>query len=462
MTHQFNFIALDIKRWILEQRKINSTVYLVSNDEEKSLQIDSLILKPNDMLENFMARLRAEIYSKLLSTNGNKEVQIEFENQSFLRQQLYNYFKKITTELRGGNGNRGNRGNGSNGGNNENNYRGIRTTHLDIYAENDDITSLPEQTRFYIILNWCRNYYNREEYKKAIDPLRRLLKLNPQFGLGYKWLARSLKKIRKYDEAMANYRKYAEVDGSIDAYLDLAKSYRKGKIFDKSEEIYLDILKSNPESKEAKIGLAQIKFALKQPEYMKILEDLYKEDPDWLKKWLLDEFNFRIYIPEKTFITPAQAAKFLGFNKVFELTERAFKNEIPSHFNPAKARMSFYKEELENWAKVMNRFQCLAKEIKVYPENIVIDKMSAGRASNESNSYKKSDESSSKKVEQIIREIREMKARRAAHQVGSSFSKKDTYQQQSAKNNSKQPKNKKQTKTSEQAVTKKVLSEIEN
>jgi tetratricopeptide (TPR) repeat protein len=458
MIHQLNLIALDIKKWILEKRKINSTVYLVSNDEEKSLQIDSRILKPNDMLENFMAKLRAEISSELLATNGNKEVQIEFENQSFLSQQLYNYFKKITTELRGGNGNRSN---GSNGGKKENNYRGIRTTHLDIYTENDDITSLPEQTRFYIILNWCRNYYNREEYKKAIDPLRKLLKLNPQFGLGYKWLARSLKKIRKYDEAMANYRKYAEVDGSIDAFLDLAKSYRKGKIFDKSEEIYLDILKSNPESKEAKIGLAQIKFALKQSEYMKILDDLYKEDPDWLKKWLLDEFNFRIYIPEKTFITPAQAAKFLGFNKVFELTERAFKNEVPSHFNPAKARMSFYKEELENWAKVMNRFQCLASEIKVYPENIVINKMSAKKASNEKNSHKKSDESSSKKVEQIIREIREMKARRAAHQIGSSFSKKNTYQQ-STKKNSKQSKNEHQTKTSKQVVNKKVPSEIEN
>lgn len=448
MTTQVNFIALDIKRWILEHKKITSIAYLVIDNEEKSVQFDFSILKPNEMLDNFMARLSSEISSKLLTTNGKTKTQFEFENQTFVRQQLFNYFKKITGELRGGKG-----------GNNENNFRGVRTTHFDVYTENDDTAVLTKQAQFYVILNWCRNYYNREEYKKAIDPLRKLLKLNPRFGLGYKWLARSLKKIRKYDEAMSNYQKYAEVDGSIDAYLDLAKSYRKGKIFDKSEEIYLNILKSNPENKEARIGLAQIKFALKQPEYLKILDELYQQDPEWLKKWLVDEFNFRIYIPEKTLITPAQAAKFLGFNQVFQLTERAFKNELPSHFNPAKARMSFYKEELENWAEVMNRFQCLGKEIKLHPESIIPDKKSAGAAAQEGDSSKKSEESSSKKLEQILKEIREMKARRAAHQIGSSPAKRQNYGE---KKSSKRPKNDQVAKTSKKAVKEDMLSEVES
>lgn len=452
MTQQINFIALDIKKWILEHKKINSIAYLVINNEEKSVQFDSSILKPNNMLENFMSKLRSEIASKLLTTNGSKEIQIQFENQTFLNQQLFNYFKKITGELRGGNG--------SNGSKNENHYRGIRSTHLDIYTENDDISFLDEQIQFYVILNWCRNYYNREEYKKAIDPLKKLLRLNPQFGLGYKWLARSFKKIRKYDEAMSNYQKYAEVDGSIDAYLDLAKSYRKGKIFDKSEEIYLDLLKSNPRNKEAQIGLAQIKFALKQPDYIEILDKLHEQDQGWLKKWLIDEFNFRIYIPEKTFITPAQAAKFLGFNKVFELTERAFKNELPSHFNPAKARMSFYKEELENWANVMNHFQCLGKEIKLYPEHIVSDKKKTKKTSYETTSSQKSNESSSKKLEQILKEIREMKARRAAHQ-SRSLSKKEKYNKTTSMKKTNQSKIE-QSKTSKKEIKESIYSEIEN
>jgi tetratricopeptide (TPR) repeat protein len=449
MAPQVNFIALDIKRWILEHKKISSVAYLLINNEEKTVQVDSSILKPNDMLDNFMGKLRAEISSKLLASNGSSDTQFEFENQTFLRQRLFNYFKRISGELRGGNN-----------GKNENNHRGIRTTHLDIYTEDDDITILPKHIQFMVTLNWCRNYYDREEYKKAIDPLRKLIKLDPQFGTGYKWLARSLKKIRKYEEGMSYYQKYAEVDGSTDAYLDLAKSYRKGKIFDKSEEIYADILISDPSNKEAQIGLAQIKFALNQPDYMNILDKLHQQDSEWLKKWLVDEFNFRIYIPEKTFITPAQATKFLGFSKVFELTERAFKNEIPSHFNPAKARMSFYKEELENWAEVMNHFHCVEKEIKLYPESIVDTKASQKATSYEDTTSRKSDESSNKKLEQMLKEIREMKARRAAHQIGPSLPKRQGHSQKSPKES--QPNNASKKETPKKTVQEDVLSEIEN
>ena len=449
MIYQVNFLALDIKRWILEHRKINSIASLLIGEEEKQLQFDFSILKPHEMLENFMAKLHNEISSRLLPTNGSTKTVVEFENPSFLRQQLLSYFKKIAIELRGGKGN-----------NNENNHRGIRTTHFDVYPEDSDISSLPEHAKFYVVLNWCRNYYDREEYKKAIDPLQKLLKLNPQFGLGYKWLARSQKKIRKYEEAMSNYQRYAEVDGSVEAYLDLAKSYRKGKIFDKSEEIYTDLLMSDPKNKEAQIGLAQIKFAVRQPEYLQLLDKLFKQDPAWLKKWLVEEFNFRVYVPEKTFITPSQAAKFLGFDQVFQLTERAFKNELPSHFNPAKARMSFYKEELEQWAEVMNRFRCLDKKVELHPEHID-DKRSIKMARDEDVSSKKSDESSSKKLEQMLKEIREMKARRAAHQIGSATSKRQNHVKKPVKKPSNQNEDGERAKRPKQHIKEKSLREAD-
>lgn len=246
----------------------------------------------------------------------------------------------------------------------------ILTTHMDLYNENQDISFLPARLQFHIILNWARKYYEKEDYKKAIDPLRKLVKVAPDYGLGYKWLARSLKKIRKYEEAMRTYEKYAEVDKSQDAWLDLAKSYRKGKIFDRSEEIYRNILAEDPTNKEARIGVAQIHYANNLDSYLEILDQLYQEDPEWLKAWLVEEFNFRIYIPEKTLLSPNQAAKFLGFKQIFDLTQRAFKNEIPSHFNPTKARLSFYKEELEKWAMAMNRYSCLPAKIELYPDRL--------------------------------------------------------------------------------------------
>ncbi len=409
MTHSIYSLALDIKKWVLKAQKMSFIIYMVIDDIEKSIQVDSSILKPDEMVEAFLNKLRKTIMQEVQAETDEEEFEIEFHDENFFRQRLFNYFRKISNELRGGKKGK--------------NHRKIHTTHLDVYDESTDLSSLPKQIQFFIVLQWCKKYYNREEYKKAIDPLRRLLKLNPQYGLGYKWLARSLKKIRKYDEAMRYYEKYAEVDGSIDSWLDLAKSFRKGKIFDKSEEIYHQILENEPKNKEARIGLAQIKYALKHPDYVNILDELYEEDPNWLKDWLVDEFNFRIYVPEKTLISPKQAANLLGFDEAFKLTQRAFKNELPSHFNPAKARLSFYREELENWAEAMNRYQCFEKPIQLHPEAVDVNtsktdkEKSVKKATPEKGAQRKSDEPVSTRVENILRQIRARKAQRAAEQT---------------------------------------------
>ena len=405
---QINLIAIEIRKWDMESQKITLLSYCLLKDEERSNQFDVSILQPPEMVEEFLGKLRFEAEKELREELKDEDIQIEFDNETFLRQKTYNYFKRVTSEL-------------SNPRRKKGQPRMIFTTHMDVYNENQDITFLPAKFQFFVVLNWARKYYAKEDYKKAIEPLRKLIKVDPNYGPGYKLLARSLKKIRKYDEAMRHYEKYAEVDDSLDAWLDLAKSYRKGKIFDKSEKIYNKILKKHEGNKEARIGIAQIKYATKDKSFLKIFDELHKEDPNWLNEWLVEEFNFRIYLPEKTLLSPEQAAKFLGFNKIFELTERAFKNEVPSHFNPSKAKLSFYKEELNNWAMVMNRYKCLKEEIKVYPEKLASgagdsapQKSAANAGKGKSNLPKTAN---STKVEEILQQIRARKRERMEEQL---------------------------------------------
>lgn len=354
---EISLIALEVRKWDLETQKINLSSYYLLEDQEKNSAFDVSFLQPPEMVEEFLGKLRYEAEQRLREVHSDEKLEVDFENETFLRQKIYNYFKRITMEL-----------------NNPRRKKGqpkmILTTHMDLYNENQDVSFLPARLQFHIILNWARKYYEKEDYKKAIEPLRKLVKVAPDYGLGYKWLARSLKKIRKYEEAMRTYEKYAEVDKSQDAWLDLAKSYRKGKIFDRSEEIYRRLLAEEPTNKEARIGMAQIFYANNLDSYLEVLDQLFQEDPEWLKAWLVEEFNFRIYISEKTLLSPNQAAKFLGFKQIFDLTQRAFKNEIPSHFNPTKARLSFYKEELEKWAMAMNRYGCLPGKIELYPDRL--------------------------------------------------------------------------------------------
>jgi tetratricopeptide (TPR) repeat protein len=214
---------------------------------------------------------------------------------------------------------------------------------------------------------------------------------------------------------MRFYEKFAEVENSQRAWLELAKSYRKGKLFDKSEAIYQRVLAEDPTNKEARIGIAQIRYALQNEEYQQILDELHKEDPEWLCEWLKEEFNFRIYTNEKTMLSPNQAAKFLGYERIFDLTQRAFKNELPSHFNPGRARLTFYKEELANWANTLNRYNCSGEEIKLYPDRI--NEADVDIEEEESETAKKPAKAANTKVEDILRMIRERKAQRLKEQA---------------------------------------------
>ncbi|GAB4335068.1 MAG: hypothetical protein Kow0037_14390 [Calditrichia bacterium] len=363
-TYEATLLAVDVRRWDLEQNKISLTIYYLLDDEERAYMFDLSISQVAEMVEEFLGKMLMGCRNKLKKTLGlpEEEIEVAIAHETFVRQKLNNYFRRITGELNNPKRKKGQ-------------PRVIFTTHMDIYSENQDISFLPKMLQFYVVLNWARKFYEKDDFLRAIDPLRKLIKIRPDFGLGYKWLARSLKKIRKYDEAVYYYEKYAEVDGSLDSLLDLAKTYRKGKLFDKSEKIYRQILEQDPENREAQIGLAQIMYAHNDEGYWEILEKLYEQNPEWVRSWLREEFNFRIYVLPKTMMNPVQAAKYLGLEKVFQLTQMAFKNEVPSHFNPGKAKITFFKEELDNWARIMNRFQALPEEIVLYPENIKDEKL---------------------------------------------------------------------------------------
>jgi len=408
---EINLISLDIRRWDLENERLNIKFVYVIEDQETINYLDLSLIPVHEMVEEFINKLRKEGEQKITTLRPEQqELSLEIINESFLRQKLHNFFKRIMSEL-----NNPKRKKGSS--------RMIYTTHMDVYNESQDLSFLSPAMQFFVVLNWARRYYEKEDFQRAVDPLRKLVKLKPDYAIAYKWLARSLKKVRKYDEAMRYYEQYARVDNSLDSKLDLAKSYRKGKLFDQSEEIYKEILQNNPGEREARIGLAQIQYARNETDYLPVLEELYSHDPEWLKKWMLEEFNFRIYSSPKTPLTPIQVSQYLGFEKVAELTRMAFRNEIPSHFNPTKARMSFYKEEIDRWAEVMNRFQLFSKEIKLYPENLQSIEIQPVEVDEESEEQEEVSEVSqpervtepvSTRVEEIIRQIREDRARRNA------------------------------------------------
>ena len=47
----------------------------------------------------------------------------------------------------------------------------------------------------------------------------------------------------------------------------------------------------------------------------------------------------------------------MGFDRPFDLTRRAFNDEIPSYFDSEKGTIRFIRIELDCWVDIMNRFQ---------------------------------------------------------------------------------------------------------
>jgi len=397
---EVNLISLEIRKWVLEAERLHLRLSYIIDEQEHQTIIELSLTQAPDMVGEFISKFATEAGSK-----SGEEIVIA--NEELIRSKLSGYFKKILSELNHSKPRKGQ-------------ARMILSSYFDVYNENQDLSFLPSNLQFYVLLNWARRYYEKDEFTHAVDPLRKLLKINRDYGIAYKWLARSLKKMRKYEEAMRYYELYAKVEKSVDSQLDLAKSYRKGKLFDKSEIIYKDLLKKEPKNREARIGLVQIKYARMEKDYLPILDDLQQEDPTWLQKWLSEEFNFRIYNSRKTILPALQAAQYLGFEKAFEITQKAFKNEVPSHFNPSKARMTFYMEELKNWAEIINRYQILDRQIKLQSKKInKFLKADTGSGSNGSKDktlkrFEKNNTGTSR-VDEIIRQIREAKAQRETY-----------------------------------------------
>lgn len=343
-------LALEVRKWDVDSRKINFTAYTVADEQEFRLLFTVSITTPQDMIEELLGKIKKINKEKLNKLYDSSTFDVVYSNEHFLRQKLFNYFKRIIFELTNPK--------------KKKSQRGIVTIRYDIFNENQDISFLPTNIQFFVFLNWARKYYEREQYIKVLEPLKKALEINPNYNSGYKWMGRSLMKLRRFPEAQKYFEKYAELEGTYEAYLQLAHCYRKTFMYEAAEKLYQEILKHNPDNFDALMGLAQISYTLNKP-YEKILDQLYEKNPDHVRQWIKTDWDFRIVLPKKTRMSALQAASYLGFPNVFELSTKAFKNEVPGHFNSVLARLVFYKEELDQWAHILNKYQCVNPPVQL-------------------------------------------------------------------------------------------------
>ena len=138
--------------------------------------------------------------------------------------------------------------------------------------------------------------------------------------------------------------------------------------------------KVNPDDLLAKIGEAQIAYMQGKP-YFKMLNKIFEKNDEWLRNYLKDMWEFKLpefVNNEANKWNAATASRYLGYERPFDLTKRAFNNEIPCYFDSEKGTIRFVREELENWVELSNRYNINGQHHEIYKDRLTEQELSVG------------------------------------------------------------------------------------
>jgi pentatricopeptide repeat protein len=310
------------------------------------------VAAPQNMVNDFLNRLMYRAKEK-----GSGSLRIV--NESDVQRKLNLFFGKILKEF---NTNKRSRGR----------IRMISNRSMDFYYNDFEYQPLDESVKFYVHLNRGVNKMNGDLWSAAIDDLNQALAFNPEDPQVNKYLAEALVKSHRIEEAIPYYQKYAETEESLAGLNDLAHAYIKIERFKEAEQVFKRMKKLDPDDLLAIIGQAQISY-LEDKDYMKHLDEVFEIDPDWLREYLKKSWGYKLPgfgSDESKMWNAATASRYLGYDRPFDLTKRAFNDEIPCYFDSEKGTIRFVKAELDNWVEIQNRFRVDGQGYKVYPDRL--------------------------------------------------------------------------------------------
>ncbi len=350
-----------LKKWSYQENRLSfSYSYFTERGYGRDF-VDMRVAAPQNMVNDFLNRLMYRAKEK-----GSGSLRIV--NESDVQRKLNLFFGKILKEF---NTNKRSRGR----------IRMISNRSMDFYYNDFEYQPLEDSVKFYVHLNRGVNKMNGDLWSAAIDDLNQALAFNPDNPQVNKYLAEALVKSHRIEEAIPYYQKYAETEESLEGLNDLAHAYIKIERFKEAEQVFKRMKKLEPDDLLARIGQAQISY-LEDKDYMKHLEEVFEIDPDWLRDYLKKSWGYKLPgfgSDESKMWNAATASRYLGYDRPFDLTKRAFNDEIPCYFDSEKGTIRFVKAELDHWVEIQNRFRVDGQGYKVYPDRLNEKELEVGQ-----------------------------------------------------------------------------------
>jgi tetratricopeptide (TPR) repeat protein len=352
-----------LKKWSYHDNRMSlSYSYFTEKGYGRNI-VDMRISAPHNMVNEVLNRMVNKAKDKF----NEDQVVIKIVNESEVQRKLNMFLGKVLKEF---NTNKRSRGR----------VRMISSRSMDFYYNDFEYEPLDENVKFYVHLNRGINKMNGDLWSAAIDDLKQALDFEENNALANKYLAEALVKSHRIEEALPYYEKFAEFENTITGLNDLAHAYIQLDRYTEAANILKKMKKIDPNDMLVKIGESQIAY-LQQSDYLSLLDKIYEEDDVWLRGYLRKSWQYKLPGMGKDdtkMWNAATSSRYLGYDRPFDLTKRAFNDELPSYFDSEKGTIRFVKAELDNWMEFQNRFRIDGETYQSHPERITEDELKVG------------------------------------------------------------------------------------
>jgi tetratricopeptide (TPR) repeat protein len=377
-----HLLSAYLKKWSYQDNRITLSYSYFTEHGYGRHMADMRINAPQNMVNDFLNKVvykAKETFSR--SSRNGAEPAVRIINESDVQRKLNVFLTKILKEF-----NTNKRSSGR--------VRMISSRSMDFYYNDYEYESLNDQAKFYVHLNRGVNKMNGDLWQAAIEDLTQALNFSPEHPQANKYMAEALLKSHRAAEALPYYEKYAANENSLQGLNELAHAYIKLQRYKEATAVFKKMKVMNENDLLVKIGQAQIAY-LQGKQYQPILDSIRETDEEWLREYLKHSWEYKLpgYAEDESMMwNAATASRYLGYDRPFDLTKRAFNEEIPCYFDSEKGTIRFVKEEIDRWLEIVNRYHVESMHHVIHEDRLTAQELKIGKACKPKKKPKKSAE----------------------------------------------------------------------
>ncbi len=369
-TANLHVLSTYLKKWSYHDNRLSISYSYFTELGYGRQFIDMRINSPQNMANEFLNRAVHKVKENYLNSDQvSSDFSVRLINETETQRKLNIFLSKILKEF---NTNKRSRGR----------VRMISSRSMDFYYNDFEYEPLTDHEKFYVHLNRGVNKMNGDLWAAAVEDLKIAISFNADDPQTNKYMAEALIKNKKAEEALPFLEKYAENAKSLESYNDLAHAYIKIEKFKEAEKVLAKMKSLKANELQVKVLQAQINY-LQSKQYFNQLDKIKEIDEEWLISYLKNswEYNLPGYNKrESNMWNAATASRYLGYDRPFDLTKKAFNDELPCYFDSDRGTIRFVKEELDQWVEIQNRYSIDGLDYRVYEDRLSVDELNIGNA----------------------------------------------------------------------------------